>query len=349
MISIGGTYFDGKTSRPHKAKLCCHGDVVTITGEDDPLYCSIRLSQCRLDMPLGKTDRSIGLPGGAVFVTAEFDHVSAIEQLAGKNRGMRFVNRMELRWKTVGAALAGIIFFVWLFHSYAIPFLAKKIALAIPASLSENISHQTMQVLDSNFFKPSLLGREKTEPVRKSFDQLARGMGPDASIYRLEFRKSPVIGPNAFALPSGTIVLTDELVEISKDERELDGILLHEMAHVRERHGLRTIIQNAGIFLVVAALSGDLTEISATAASLPTLLAHSGYSRAFEREADGFAALSLLRKGLPVQPFEDILRRITGKAANYPGKSVFSSHPATEERVAYIEALRRSGSIKNPN
>ena len=35
--------------------------------------------------------------------------------------------------------------------------------------------------------------------------------------YMLHFRKGGPIGPNAFALPDGTIVLTDELVDLEPD------------------------------------------------------------------------------------------------------------------------------------
>ncbi len=339
MIELRGVYFDGKSSRVHRATLQCTGGFVTIQGEDEPLSRRVQLSQCRFDPPLGKTARSVRLPGDAVFETPDCDALTAIEKSAGKNRVMRLVHGIEARWKAVLLSLAGIIIFVWLFHTYAIPLLARRIAFALPPYVTEEVSRQTMDILDSHFLKPSELSSKKTEGIRNAFRLLLRDLGPDNFTYRLEFRKSPVIGPNAFALPSGTIVMTDELVNLSEDERELDGILLHEIAHVRERHAMRTLIQNAGIFLVITALTGDLSAISSSAASLPMLLAHSDYSRNFEREADRFAAIHLVQKGLPVKPLQDILRRIGKNRPTYPGESLFSSHPAMEERLEYLEEL----------
>lgn len=341
MREVHGVFFDGKSSRVHKATLQCSGALVTVQGETGALSPPVRLSQCRFDPPLGKTGRSIRLPAGAVFETADSDALTALEKSAGKNRIMRLVHGIETRWKTVLLSLAGIILFVWLFHTYAIPLLAKKIAFSLPPYVTEEVSRQTMQVLDNHLFKPSELSREKAAGIRDTFHALLHDLGQDKFTYRLEFRKSPVIGPNAFALPSGYIVMTDELVNLSENDRELDGILLHEIAHVRERHALRTLIQNAGIFLVITALTGDLSGISSTAASLPTVLAHSGYSRAFEREADRFAALTLVRTGMPVKPMRDILGRMTKNAPKYPGESVLSSHPVMEERLKYLETLGR--------
>jgi Zn-dependent protease with chaperone function len=255
---------------------------------------------------------------------------------------MRFVHGIESRWKTVAVTFAGIILFLWLFHTYAIPALAKEIAFSLPTGVNTEISRHTMKILDVHFFEPTGLSRERTEGIKKRFQSLLKTPGPDTFTYSLEFRKSPVIGPNAFALPSGTVVMTDELVKLSVDDRELDGILLHEIGHVRERHALRAIIQNAGVFLFIASLSGDLSEISSAAASLPTVLVHSEYSRAFEREADRFAALSLVRTGQPVKPLQDILRRLSNKAPKFPGESALSSHPVMEERIADLEAVGRA-------
>ena len=166
-------------------------------------------------------------------------------------------------------------------------------------------------------------------------------LGPDAFTYRLEFRKSPVIGPNAFALPSGTVVMTDELVNLSVDDRELDGILLHEIGHVKERHALRSVIQNAGVFLLIASLSGDLSQISSAAASLPTVLVHSEYSRTFEREADRFAALYSRTHGAAGQADAGYPAASGQHAPKFPGESVLSTHPVIEERIAELEAFGR--------
>ncbi|MDA8077545.1 MAG: M48 family metallopeptidase [Nitrospiraceae bacterium] len=339
MIEVRGTYFDGISSEAHEATLHCVGELLTIRGAFGPLIHAVPLSRCDLDPPVGKTSRSIRFPGGAVFETADCDSLILIERSAGKNRMMRIVHSLELRWKTVAVSLAGIVLFVWLFHTYAIPILAKKIAFALPPQVTEEVSSQTMRALDYHLLKPSELTAEKTAGIRKDFSALLDDVDRAHFIYRLEFRRSPVMGPNAFALPSGTVVMTDELVNLSENEAEIRGILLHEIAHVKERHALRSVVQNAGIFLVIAALAGDLSGISSAAASLPTIVAHAGYSRTFEREADRFAALYFIRRGWSVKPMQDILGRMAKNVPRIPGEAVLSTHLATEERIRELGAL----------
>jgi Zn-dependent protease with chaperone function len=131
--------------------------------------------------------------------------------------------------------------------------------------------------------------------------------------------------------------MTDELVELAKNNRELEGIFIHEIAHVTNRHGLRSIIQNTGVFLLISALLGDVTSITSAAASLPTVLLNSEYSRGFEREADTAVALYFFDKGWNVKPYQDILLRITDRRSDYPGESVWSSHPVTSERIEFLQ------------
>ena len=69
---------------------------------------------------------------------------------------------------------------------------------------------------------------------------------------RLEVRSAPQIGANAFALPSGIIVVTDELVALSEDDDELAAVIAHELGHVHHRHIMRTVIQNSAAALLVA-------------------------------------------------------------------------------------------------
>ena len=67
---------------------------------------------------------------------------------------------------------------------------------------------------------------------------------PDHDI-RIVFRKGGRLGPNAFALPGGTIIFTDEMIMLSEHDDELLAVLIHEIGHVVHRNGMRTIIQDS--------------------------------------------------------------------------------------------------------
>jgi len=302
------------------------------------LQLDVRFRDCVITPPLGKARRSIFLPSGARCETDNLEAIAALEGRRGENFGMRAVHYLEGHWKAVACCIAGIVLCIWAFIAYGIPFLAEKAAYSIPSSLTEEVSLKTLKVLDQKFLELSELSQEKVVRLEETFQKLHNEINADFS-YRLELRKSSQLRANAFALPSGLIVITDELVELAKDDRELVGVLVHEMAHVEKRHGLRSVFQNSGVFLLVAAVVGDVASITSVAASLPTILAESGYSRKFEREADEAAGLYLIRKGWTTKPYQDILLRLSENMLRYPGQSLLSSHPEAEDRVKHLQAL----------
>jgi Zn-dependent protease with chaperone function len=340
MIKFSGTCFDGKTSKAHSVEVFFDEEFLRVRSEDGGLQLDVRLQDSVITPPLGKARRSIILPGGTRCETDDLGAISALESRMGQNLGMRVVHYLESRWKTVTCCVAGLIICIWAFIGYGIPFFAKKAADSIPPSLTEEISRETLEVLDKRFLAPSELAAEEVERLKEIFQKLKGEVNADLP-YRIEFRKSPLLGPNAFALPSGLIVATDELVELAEDDVELVGVLVHEMAHVEKRHGLRSILQNAGVFLLVAALVGDVASITSAAASLPTILAQSGYSRKFEKEADEAAALYLIQKGWTTKPYQDILLRLSESRPKFPGPSLLSSHPDIAERLNYLQELER--------
>ncbi len=345
MIIFHATYFDGRSSTAHTVSIAADGQRLRIQGDVPWLQRDEPLKDCVIAPPLGKTKRTISLPDGAMLETDDLAAVEALERVVRGNRGMRFVHFLESRWKTVAASFLGLALCVWVFMAFGIPALAKKIAYAVPQELSEELSRKTMDVLDKRLLQPSKLPQARIRSLEKSFRRLHREIDPGQA-YRIEFRKSPVIGPNAFALPSGTIVMTDELVRLAKNDREIEGVMVHEIAHVEQRHGLRNIIQDAGVFLVISALVGDVTSITSMAAALPTVLAEARYSRAFEREADERVARYFTNKGWSTRSYQNILRRITKDMQKYPGESLLSSHPLTEERIRNMQEFEKAARKK---
>ena len=340
MIDFQGKYFDGKMSKPHNARIEVTRDIITLYLEEGAAL-NFPLKECIITPPLGKTRRSIKLPLGALCETDDFQAIYRLEKKLGTNRALRLVNFLESHWKWVAGCFAGLAFCIWLFLTIGIPYLAEKAAYAIPVEINKMISEKTLAVLDNRFLEASELKPERREALRQMFDQLIPP-GKNSFNYRLEFRKSGPIGPNAFALPSGLIVMTDELVELSEDDRQLAGILKHETTHVQKRHGLRSVFQNAGVFLLISILVGDISSITSTAATLPTLLAESTYSRAFEREADRVAGLYCIEQGWTTSPLRNILERIDKQHSSIPGTSLLSTHPLTTKRLQALEELEKS-------
>ena len=338
MIRFTGTFFDGKTAKAHTVEVRFDGVNFNIQDTSGLIKRRVRVEECVITPPLGNVSRSIKLPDGASCETDDLEAIAQLENQAGLNRAMRIVHFFESRWRIVAGCVAAIIICSWVFISFGIPFLSKQIALSVPHGLMENISMKSLKFLDHNFFRPSELDTDKTDRLLGVFRKVHKEIGSEFN-YRLEFRKSPQIGPNAFALPSGTIVMTDELVNLAQNDVELIGIMAHEIAHVEKRHGVRSILQNTGTFMLISVLAGDVASITSSAAALPTLLIEKGYSRKFEREADYESCAYLMRQGWGTQPYQNILLRISEKDSHHPKFSMLSTHPDLKERLDYLKQL----------
>ncbi len=165
---------------------------------------------------------------------------------------------------------------------------------------------------------------------------------------------------NAFALPGGYVVINSELILRARTADELLGVVAHEMSHVTEQHGMRSVITSAGVLLIAQALLGDVAGLAATLASAAPLLLNQSYSRGFEKQADKRGVELLQRARIDplgmVRFFELVqaeekkrqekIRKTTGDrtADVLEGASKFlSTHPQTQER---IEAIRRMAAKK---
>ncbi|RZI92926.1 MAG: M48 family metallopeptidase, partial [Variovorax sp.] len=164
--------------------------------------------------------------------------------------------------------------------------------------------------------------------------------------WTLEFRaaRSKDLGPNALALPGGTIVLTDELVRLTPgDDNAVLGVLGHEFGHVRLRHSMRQLVQASAVGFATSVAFGDYGTLIGSA---PVILATLGYSRDAEREADA-ESVRLMRAagispGVMVGFFEAIERWRSEKTSGDGGEGsigmAFSTHPATADRIEFFRS-----------
>jgi predicted Zn-dependent protease len=136
---------------------------------------------------------------------------------------------------------------------------------------------------------------------------------------------SPVIGANAFALPSGIIVLTVS-GEAGAGGRRGPAVLA-QSGHVRHRHIMRRLLEGSAVALLVAGVTGDVAAATSLAAAAPTLVLQSKFSRDNEREADAYALGLLRRAGIGPQHFGAILARMEAQAPRGPMLPFLSTHP----------------------
>jgi Zn-dependent protease with chaperone function len=198
--------------------------------------------------------------------------------------------------------------------------------------------------MDKALFKPSQLD----EAIQARLSRHLQPVLDDHPALGLKviFRQGGSLGPNAFALPAGTVIFTDEMVALAQDDDELVAVLAHEIGHVAHRHAMRTLIQDSMLAFGVMALTGDVAGTSEVFIGLPVFLTEMYYSREFEFEADGYALAYMRKKGIKTAHFANLMHRLEqkvsgGKAAQESKiTSYLSTHPRMQERLRPFEGSR---------
>jgi predicted Zn-dependent protease len=314
------------------------GGALKLVGRDVDLRFDPR--QVRVAPRVANAPRWIYLPGGGACALEDND---AVDALAPEGRFARFLHRLESRPAYAALALALVLASLWVLIDRGVPAAAEQIALRIPPASERVLGRETLAALDRHWMEPTTLPPERRAQLASEFDRMA-ALADDAPPHRLEFRSSPKIGANAFALPGGAIVITDQLVALAHGDAEVLAVLAHELGHVAHRHVMRRLLEGSATALIIAGVTGDVTSTTSLAAAAPVLLLQAKYSRDNEREADRYG-IDLLRKaGIPPRNFALILERLQAAAvARHRGgmPGFLASHPPTEEREALVREAAR--------
>jgi Zn-dependent protease with chaperone function len=339
MTEVPAVYYDGRSATGRPVRLLFDGaGNLEISGLDAPLR--YPAEALRYSSRLGNTPRSITLPGGAKCETGENDAIDAVLEARGADVRGRALHRLESRWPWILLLLVVAAGVVWATVKYAVPELARQAAFALPPGADRSLASGVMETLDKHLLAPSKLEPARRDALQARFQDLTRGLETPHP-FRLEFRASPVLGPNALALPDGTIIMTDELVRLAGRDEELMSVLAHEAGHIVHRHALRGVLQSAAVTLAVAFALGDVVSLTSIAAALPAMLVEAKFSRDFELEADEYALNLMRTRKLSPQHAAAILERLAkhhGEAGEKFG--YLSSHPATAERIRMFSTAR---------
>lgn len=338
--SCPATWYDGRTSERHQVTVRLDGDSLAVSGQG--IDCRYLLSEVRIDPRLGKMRRSLRFPDGAAAETEADTFLDDLLRKQGKRNLLGRVHLWEMSLRRATIALGVTLLIMFCFIRYGVPFLAEQVAFALPAATEEVIGRHTLQILDKVALKPSALPEKRKQELTRLFRSQLAGH-PERQAWRLELRASKNIGANAFALPSGIVIMTDDMVAIAQNDDQIAGVLAHEIGHLTRRHALRHLLQNSATALLIATLTGDITSVSSFAATMPAVLVDAKYSRDFEREADAAAVAYLKQKGIPVRRYAEILALLDTEhykereAAPRMGE-VFDNHPQMLERVQKVMA-----------
>lgn len=344
MIILNGTLVNA-ASRKKKPVSLSVDDMGNFSSTDDPhSYPSIKI----IASPrIQNSTRFLTLPNGLHFETQDNDQVDQIANLFGfKKLG----DKSKAKGILSMSILALVLLLSWLFFKFGITESTNKVANMIPVEVLVQQGEEAYSNISDVHFTDSKLDSKRIDSLTAQFKTLLP-IVDNGFNYQLHIKESKTLGANAFAFPSGDIVVTDGLINLAKDDHEIMAVLLHEIGHVENRHAMRSLVQSSTLLLIAITVSGDLASLSTLLVGLPAILLNSNYSRKMESEADLYAIDEMKKRDMKPKKLFHLLSRIAEKAAEKRkednkqgeeknGKSeqgYFNSHPHLQERIKVLD------------
>lgn len=305
-----------------------------------------RYSDLKISEQLGDIPRRIQCQHHQQFVTKDNQAVNALIRRHGEKPRSGALHWLEKNWTNAIVALLISLLVMVGFAWKGVPFVASYAARHVPDKVVQQISSSSMRYFDRYLFAPSNISQSRQQQLRQYLSKYSE-ITPN-----IQFRKAGMA--NAFALPSGLIVFTDELIELAQHDEEILAIFLHEVGHVEHQHGLKLVIQSSIWSVMLALWLGDTNALAESLLTFPVLLTQSAFSREYETESDNYAYHKMQQHGIDLNRFADIMERlmqqntlIQSEPLNTSERSqddqtnteasgylhYLSTHPATHERI----------------
>ncbi|MEN9489824.1 MAG: hypothetical protein RJA63_273 [Pseudomonadota bacterium] len=206
---------------------------------------------------------------------------------------------------------------------------------ALPATWVKSAAINTQHTLDQTQLRPSQASGTRIEALTTRFAALS-APASGALPYRLIFRRGGLSGPLTYALPDGSIVVTDELLATLPDDTQVLALLCHELGHLHHRHMLQASIEDQVFTLALASLLG-LEKVVVQGLETGILNAEMGDTPHYE--ADRFAQHMLAQNGLSPRTLHAALETLARQASTTRAQSPLLRAPSAElfqSRIRYL-------------
>lgn len=215
---------------------------------------------------------------------------------------------------------------------FAIVAAGRAAIRAAPPALDQRIGDLAMSQMD--FGGPAVEDVTVIEPLDALVARLEAVDPDDPFDYRLTVVDAEQL--NAFALPGGHMAIYTDLLATAETPEQIAGVLAHEIAHVRERHGVQGIARSLGLVVAIQVLVGDAGGLAALAAEFGRFAAQNAYSRDQEADSDRLAVERLHAAGIDPSGLAAFFLLLEADAAGPGVPAWFSTHPDNTARIAAI-------------
>ena len=304
---VKGYFFDGKSSSKTVATLNVDSGGLYQLDIDSDI--NGQFSDIKVSSRIGNTARYLKFPDGSQFETLDNNAIDIFVSKFTGQSSAGLIHKLESTKVIVISTLFTVIIFSWLFIQFGVPHFSKEIAMILPEDVPRLLGEGVLESMDKHLLSPSELESTRQEHLQGLFKNLKRSTS-NTSFVNLELRKGNRLGANAFALPNGTIVFTDEIIALADNDEEIQAIMYHEIGHIQHRHALRSAIQQFSLALFVMVVTGDVSTSSSLITALPVVLVEAGFSQDMEWEADTFALKNMIQYRIDPIHFANMMTKL---------------------------------------
>lgn len=341
--TAGFRYYDGLSAKAHEVTVSATGTHMHLSGEGGASMAVWELDSIALPDDLHPPYSLMHIPdrGERLTVIDAAAHAQIALCLGIVRRTRR--TAVLRKWTRACAAIWLLGLGIW----FAFPYLTEAVVGMVPLeterALGVDVRNQVGAILGRRMYGDPVWCDAKygTESLNILLDRLAAAEG---SVYAFDVQVVDSSVMNAFAAPGGSILVTSGLLGKIDSAEELAGVLAHEMGHVIERHGLRSMAGVYGLQMVSRIFTGNDGGFMGDATrGLALQMTTSSWSRECERAADVHAFALLRKAGMPtgglVTFFERLEKEESARKNVFSYLGMLSSHPATVERIRELRAM----------
>ena len=339
---LKGIYYYPATSQAEDVDLVISGDVVNVIAVNKTLVTTTYSHVSTADSIPGVPFELLFKDGGKFIAKNSKDRLPSFKSKAEK---------LESNWLVAALCVLLVPCFIWIFVTGVIPKVAQISVRYLPESVSVEMGDQSFYLIEKAFLEPSDVDVTLQNSVKDQWQSALSELDLSSKKYRISFYRSDYFGANAFALPNGRVVVTDDLLLLLKDKPDaMLAVLLHEIAHVEYQHSLRIVANSMANTVAIAVVFGDLDGFAEVFLGVGAAMWESAFSRDMETQADDYALKNLVALGKPASAFAqamqslmDLQTDLTKENSNSETDTILhylSTHPDIQDRINKAKAYR---------
>lgn len=333
-MTFEGKYFDGKSSTGYRAKVTIRNFSIYITCSDAQLYETIEWKPEKIHAnDFAANDKVVlkyGDPPYQYLEVADKNFAKELKEYFPNARFHKTVFNYIFNSGVMGLFILAVTFIGLLALSYFIilPAAAERIAVTVPIVWEKELGEAAYgkMIADEN------IDKENSKRMNEFFRELNY-----ESDYKIEIAVVKDKTVNAFALPGGKIIVYEGILRSMDNYKELTALLSHEFSHVALKHSTKNIFRSLSSYMLLSALFGDASGITAVVIQNANQLKQLGYSRSLEEEADRNGLKLMKERNIDPKGMQELfqaLKKEEGSNENIP--QFLSTHPLTAERINYV-------------